>query len=241
LLARLWVLWLRRLVASPLSRKPECNQMWDLWWTKWHWGKFFQALWYSLANYFISVPYLCFVRDWYSKLIWIRSVNALILTRPCATQSKSASFRCFLFLLYTRKTPRTRQCRYSTRGNESNIFNKHKPNTWLDTQAWRNITWMKHLECVVHQKESRALSWNTPCTPDDGQLGWNMLWNKAEPSKPNRFRLSCTRTDENQNSIHVYTQCKRMLKYNQYIVNTVKALCCKPEGRGFKSRWGGFF
>jgi hypothetical protein len=21
----------------------------------------------------------------------------------------------------------------------------------------------------------------------------------------------------------------------------VKALCCKPEGRGFKSRWGGFF
>jgi hypothetical protein len=21
----------------------------------------------------------------------------------------------------------------------------------------------------------------------------------------------------------------------------IKALCCKPEGRGFKSRWGGFF
>jgi hypothetical protein len=35
---------------------------------------------------------------------------------------------------------------YNIRGNESNIFDKQKPNTWLDTKAWRNITWTKHLD-----------------------------------------------------------------------------------------------
>jgi hypothetical protein len=34
----------------------------------------------------------------------------------------------------------TEPSRYNTRGNGSNILNKLKPNTWLDTNAWHSIT-----------------------------------------------------------------------------------------------------
>jgi hypothetical protein len=57
------------------------------------------------------------------------------------------------------------------------MSNKYKPNTWLDTEAWPNVTWMKRL---IHEKESRADSLKESCTLDDDQLGRNMLWYKAE-------------------------------------------------------------
>jgi hypothetical protein len=37
---------------------------------------------------------------------------------------------------------------------------------------------------------------------------------KEETLKPRGFWLGCTRMDNNQNSIQIYTQCNRMLKYN---------------------------
>jgi hypothetical protein len=102
----------------------------------------------------------------------------LILIRPCATQSKSARFRCFFFLLYFTTcfdlTGHHQVCLrsllrfpsdvwaeqiHNTRENELNIFNKHKTNTWLDTKIWHNITWMKHLEAsnTSTGKHSRLL------------------------------------------------------------------------------------
>jgi hypothetical protein len=38
-----WLLavpWLRRLVASPSPRRPG-QSMWDMWWAKWHWDRFY--------------------------------------------------------------------------------------------------------------------------------------------------------------------------------------------------------
>jgi hypothetical protein len=49
-----------------------------------------------------------------------------------------------------------------------------KPNTWLDTKAWHNITEIKNAEVSNTSKEGRADSLNAACMPDDGQLGQNM-------------------------------------------------------------------
>jgi hypothetical protein len=66
---------------------------------------------------------------------------------------------------------RATQSGYDTRGTESNLFNKQKLNTVLDTKAWRNITLMKHLEASNTSKghQSRLLK------PDGGQFGRNTL------------------------------------------------------------------
>jgi hypothetical protein len=41
------VQWLRRLVAGLTPRRPGFapgQSMWDLWWTEWHWDRFFSEL-----------------------------------------------------------------------------------------------------------------------------------------------------------------------------------------------------
>jgi hypothetical protein len=60
---------------------------------------------------------------------------------------------------------RTRQSRYKTGENGNNIFNKHKPNTWLHIKLWSNITCMKYLGAsnALKGKQSRHLK-HTLCT-----------------------------------------------------------------------------
>jgi hypothetical protein len=47
--------------------------MWNLWWTKWHWGRLFpKQLRFPPANYYsTNVPYSFDTRGWYSRLDWV--------------------------------------------------------------------------------------------------------------------------------------------------------------------------
>jgi hypothetical protein len=58
--------------------------------------------------------------------------------------------------------------------NQCNILNKHKPKTWLDTKARRNVTQMKHLEASNVSKGKQCILLEHTCTYD-GWLDQNIL------------------------------------------------------------------
>ena len=62
---------LRRLFAGLSNRRPNFDPIWDLWWTKWHWGRFFlpSILSFSCQYHYTNAPcsYFILISD---ALVW---------------------------------------------------------------------------------------------------------------------------------------------------------------------------
>jgi hypothetical protein len=64
--------------------------MWDLWWTKWHWGRFSPSISVSPANsHSISCSTLIIVRGWYSGPTVCHRVDS-VSPRPMTRKTRSS-------------------------------------------------------------------------------------------------------------------------------------------------------